>query len=157
MTRSGDPTNPNSPASFGPPYDGIFPGDPISRESALRAITINGARFLRAEESVGSVEVGKLADLVVLEKNYFEVPAEEIGRQRVLLTMVGGEVVFAAGDAQAAFGITPTFPNLGQSDGVGQLNSRAIGGFDRRDLSTEGVAAVSRLRRRGHCPHKHHG
>ncbi|KAK8070362.1 hypothetical protein PG997_010565 [Apiospora hydei] len=89
VTRSGDPTNPNSPASFGAPYDGIFPGDPISRESALRAITINGARFLRADASIGSLEVGKLADLVVLEKNYFEVPEEEIGRQRVLLTLVG--------------------------------------------------------------------
>ncbi|KAK8023241.1 amidohydrolase family-domain-containing protein [Apiospora marii] len=157
VTRSGDPTNPNSPASFGPPYAGIFPGDPISRESALRAITVNGARFLRAEESIGSLEVGKLADLVVLEKNYFEVPAEEIGRQRVLLTMVGGEVVFAADDAQAAFGVTPKFPNLEQGDGVGQLNSRAIGGFDRRGLSRRGVAAVARLRRRGHCSHEHHG
>ncbi|KAK8023508.1 hypothetical protein PG993_011574 [Apiospora rasikravindrae] len=157
VTRSGDPTNPNSPASFGAPYDGIFPGDPISRESALRAITINGARFLRAEASIGSLEVGKLADLVVLEKNYFQVPEEEIGRQRVLLTMVGGEVVFATDDAQSEFGVMPTFPNLSQQADSHQLNRRAIGGFDRRDLSKEGVAAVSRLRRRGQCLHKHHG
>lgn len=154
MTRTGDPTNPNSPASFGPPYDGIFPGDPISRESALRAITINGARFLRAEAAIGSLEVGKMADLIVLERNYFEVPEEEIGRQRVLLTMVGGEVVFATDNAQSEFGVTPKFPNLSQTDG--QLNRRAMGGFDRRDLSREGVAAVSILRRRGQCPHKHH-
>ncbi|KAK8098688.1 uncharacterized protein PG998_011929 [Apiospora kogelbergensis] len=154
VTRTGDPTNPNSPASFGPPYDGIFPGDPISRESALRAITINGARFLRAEAAIGSLEVGKMADLIVLERNYFEVPEEEIGRQRVLLTMVGGEVVFATDNAQSEFGVTPKFPNLNQTDG--QLNRRAMGGFDRRDLSKEGVAAVSRLRRRGQCPHKHH-
>ncbi|KAK8103307.1 amidohydrolase family-domain-containing protein [Apiospora sp. TS-2023a] len=161
VTRSGDPTNPNSPASFGPPYDGVFPGDPISRESALRAITINGARFLRADASIGSLEVGKLADLVVLEKKYFEVPAEEIGRQRVLLTMVGGEVVFATEDARAAFRVAPTFPrNRNQDQGGGmirQLDSRAIGGFDRRGLSEEGVAAVSRLRRRGRCSHKHIG
>ncbi|KAK8877723.1 amidohydrolase ytcJ-like [Apiospora arundinis] len=153
VTRSGDPTNPNSPASFGPPYDDVFPGDPISRESALRAITLNGARFLRADASVGSLEAGKLADLVVLEKNYFEVPEEEIGRQRVLLTMLGGEVVFATDDAQSEFGVTPKFPNLKRADD--RLGKRAVGGFERRDLSSEGAAAVSRLRRRGQCVHKH--
>ena len=69
VTRSGDPKNLNSPASFGPPYDGIFPGDPISGESALRAINTNGARFLRADKAIGSLEVGKLSNLVVLKKN----------------------------------------------------------------------------------------
>ncbi|KAK8074366.1 hypothetical protein PG994_005265 [Apiospora phragmitis] len=155
VTRSGDPTNPKSPASFGPPYDGIFPGDPISRESALRAITTNGTRFLRADASIGSLEVGKLADLIALEKNYFEVPEEEIERQRVLVTMVGGEVVFATDDAQSEFGVTPRFPNFGQIGS--QLDNRAIGGFDRRSLSKRGVASVARLRRRGQCTHKHRG
>ncbi|KAK6856401.1 hypothetical protein PG995_006588 [Apiospora arundinis] len=147
------PDQPQLPRLLRTPYDGVFPGDPISRESALRAITLNGARFLRADASVGSLEAGKLADLVVLEKNYFQVPEEEIGRQRVLLTMLGGEVVFAADDAQSEFGVTPKFPNLKRADD--RLGRRAVGGFERRDLSSEGAAAVSRLRRRGQCVHKH--
>ncbi|KAK8068642.1 amidohydrolase family-domain-containing protein [Apiospora saccharicola] len=88
---------------------------------------------------------------------------EEAGRPTVYgsdwLAMVGGQVVFATEDARAAFGVAPTFTNGPDQSGgmIRQLDSRAIGGFDRRGLSKEGVAAVSRLRRRGRCSHKHRG
>jgi hypothetical protein len=50
---------------------------------------------LRLDNVVGSVEVGKFADLIVLDRNFMSVPDEELGRNRVLLTMIGGKVVMA--------------------------------------------------------------
>ncbi|KAF5579661.1 amidohydrolase [Fusarium subglutinans] len=91
-TRSGDPKNPHSPASQGAPYNGNgLPGLTLTRDQAIRAITTESARFLRADAYIGSLEVGKLADAIVLKANYFEVPEEHIARQKTLLTMVGGE------------------------------------------------------------------
>ncbi len=96
VTRSGDPTNPHSAASFAPIFEGPINADPgLSRTDVLRAITMNSAHQLRLDKVVGSVEVGKFADLIVLERNFMSVPAEELGRNRVLLTMVGGKVVMA--------------------------------------------------------------
>ena len=96
VTRSGDPTNPHSAASIAPIFDGPINADPaLSRTEVLRAITMNSAHQLRLDEVVGSVEVGKFADLIVLDRNFMSVPDEELGRNRVLLTMVGGKVVMA--------------------------------------------------------------
>lgn len=111
VTLAGDPENPHSPASQGPQYTGTFPGAKLSREAALRAITTEGARFLRADKHIGSLEVGKLADVIVLEKNYFEVPEDEIGRQRVLMTMLGGTVLYVAEGVSFGDRVVPKFPN----------------------------------------------
>jgi predicted amidohydrolase YtcJ len=59
--------------------------------------TINGAWVAHDENSRGSIEVGKFADLVVLDRDYLTVPIEEIANTKVLLTMVGGRIVHAAG------------------------------------------------------------
>ena len=102
VTRSGDPANPHSPASLAPIFEGPINADPgLSRSEVLRAITVNSAHQLRLDQVVGSIEVGKFADLIVLERNFMAVPDEELGRNRVLLTMVGGQVVMAL-DAFAA-------------------------------------------------------
>jgi len=96
VTRSGDPTNPHSAASLAPIFEGPINADPgLSRADVLRAITMNSAHQLRLDKVVGSVEVGKFADMIVLERNFMSVPDEELGRNRVLLTMVGGKVVMA--------------------------------------------------------------
>jgi predicted amidohydrolase YtcJ len=96
VTRSGDPTNPHSAASLAPIFEGPINVDPgLSRTDVLRAITTNSAHQLRLDNVVGSVEVGKFADLIVLERNFMSVPDDELGRNRVLLTMVGGKVVMA--------------------------------------------------------------
>jgi predicted amidohydrolase YtcJ len=60
----------------------------------IAAYTINGAYVNFQEAETGSIEVGKAADLVVLEKNLFAVPKHEIHRIKVLLTMLDGDVVF---------------------------------------------------------------
>ncbi|WP_170153065.1 amidohydrolase [Roseiarcus fermentans] len=75
-----------------------FPGDPalvarqrISVEEAIRAYTINGAWQLRLEDQIGSIEVGKKADLIVLGADLFEVDPHDIHRVPVLLTLMDGE------------------------------------------------------------------
>ena len=76
-------------------YRGRLGEDPgLSRESVLRAATINAAHELHEDELTGSLEVGKFADFIVLDRNPLTVPAEEIARTKVLETVVGGNVVY---------------------------------------------------------------
>jgi hypothetical protein len=91
-------TRTNAPDAA-PHYSGRLSDDPgLSREAAIRAITINSSYALHQEAETGSLEVGKLADLIVLDRNLFEIPAEEIADIRVLLTVVGGKVVYQSGE-----------------------------------------------------------
>ncbi|MEI6614594.1 MAG: amidohydrolase family protein, partial [Chrysiogenales bacterium] len=53
------------------------------------------ANFL--ENTTGSIEVGKMADLIVLDKNLFNVPVDEISKVKVILTFFGGKEVFSDG------------------------------------------------------------
>jgi hypothetical protein len=70
----------------------------ISREEALRMSTINGA-YLNFEEKVkGSLEPGKVADLVVLSDDIMTCPEERIRDMNILLTMVGGKIVYQQKD-----------------------------------------------------------
>jgi predicted amidohydrolase YtcJ len=75
----------------------INPGQQITRREALRAFTRENAWFIRADDRLGSIEKGKLADLVVLDRDYFSVPENEIKRIGSVLTVVGGEIVHDTG------------------------------------------------------------
>ena len=66
----------------------------LTVEDAVRLFTINGAYQERKENSRGSIEVGKVADFQVLERDIFESEPEEIGDIRVVMTMTGGKIVF---------------------------------------------------------------
>jgi hypothetical protein len=66
----------------------------ISRQEALRIETINNAYLTFEERAKGSIEVGKLADLVVLPEDILTCPPKDIERMRVAMTMVGGRVVY---------------------------------------------------------------
>jgi predicted amidohydrolase YtcJ len=66
----------------------------LSRHEVLRAITMNSSYELHQDQSTGSLEVGKLADLIVLDRNFFDIPADAIADIKVLQTVVGGRVVF---------------------------------------------------------------
>jgi predicted amidohydrolase YtcJ len=66
----------------------------VTREQALIAHTRSNAYIFRREHELGSLEVGKYADLVVLDRDYLTVPAAEIKDIRPTLTLVGGRVVF---------------------------------------------------------------
>jgi len=76
--------------------DGVYgAAERITREEALRVYTINNARLTFEESLKGSIEPGKLADLVVLSGDYLTVPEAEIQSLRALATMVGGKLVHA--------------------------------------------------------------
>jgi predicted amidohydrolase YtcJ len=70
----------------------------IGREEALRVETINNAYLTFEEKTKGSIEVGKLADLVVLPEDILTCPWKNIETMRVVMTMVGGRIVY--GDAE---------------------------------------------------------
>ena len=67
----------------------------LSVAQAIRAYTLDAAYMVRAEHYSGSLEVGKRADFIVLDRNLFEVPEDEIANARVMKTVVDGMVVFA--------------------------------------------------------------
>lgn len=67
-----------------------------SRRQALEMYTRNSAFMANDDDKRGTLEVGKFADLAVLSADYLTAPVKEIGRIRSVLTMVGGEVVYAA-------------------------------------------------------------
>ena len=68
--------------------------DTVSREDALVAHTRTNAFLLFKEKDIGSLEVGKFADLAVLNKDYLTVPEDEIFHIESELTMVAGRVVY---------------------------------------------------------------
>lgn len=65
-----------------------------SLQAAVRAYTLDAAYSLRQEQDTGSLEVGKQADLVVLDRDIFQLPLEQLGQTRVLWTLLGGEQVY---------------------------------------------------------------
>jgi len=70
--------------------------DTVSRQAALVAHTRSNAYLLHKESVLGTLEPGKYADLVVLDRDYLTIPAEDIKLIRPVLTMIGGEIVFRA-------------------------------------------------------------
>ena len=70
----------------------------ISREDALIAHTRKNAFFVFQENNLGSIQPGKLADLLVLDRDYLTIPADDIKNIKPVMTMVGGRVVYDAGD-----------------------------------------------------------
>lgn len=72
----------------------LNPDQRIGLHDALRGYTINGAYALRMEDRIGSLEVGKRADLVVLGANLFEVAATEVHDVPVVLTMMDGQITW---------------------------------------------------------------
>jgi hypothetical protein len=70
------------------------PGQRLSRLDALRSMTLWAAKLSFDEDRLGSLEPGKLADLVVIDRDYLTCPEEEIRHIQVLRTVVGGWTVF---------------------------------------------------------------
>jgi predicted amidohydrolase YtcJ len=66
----------------------------LTREQAVRLYTINNAYLNREEKTKGSLELGKLADLIVIDRDVLTCPAKDVAKTKVLYTVVGGKVVY---------------------------------------------------------------
>lgn len=73
----------------------LYPDERISREEALRSYTINPAYLTREEKQKGSLEVGKLADFIVIDRDYLQCPEDDIRHIRPLSVWIGGQAVIA--------------------------------------------------------------
>jgi predicted amidohydrolase YtcJ len=81
----------------GQPPGGWLPGEKLTREEALRGFTLDAAWSLFLDKEVGSLEVGKRADLVVFARDPMTVPEPEIPKVEVDYTLVDGKVVYERG------------------------------------------------------------
>jgi LPXTG-motif cell wall-anchored protein len=84
-----------------------WPKEKATLDEMIASYTINGANLIFQEDERGSIEEGKKADLVVLDKNLFEIPVTTIGEAKVLLTLSEGKEVFRH----------PTFTNASYVNG----------------------------------------
>ena len=87
ITRSFDPSNPDMV---------LGPEERVSLEQMLASFTRNGAFAARLEDRIGSLEAGKVADVVVLDRNLFEVAPDQVGEAKVLLTLFEGREIYRA-------------------------------------------------------------
>ncbi len=83
------------------------PNERLDRERELKVRTTWGAYYLLKEDVIGSLESGKFADLIVIDRDYLTVPVEEVSRIEVLATMVGGKFVFTAESFASETGLPP--------------------------------------------------
>jgi predicted amidohydrolase YtcJ len=84
----------------GEPDGGWYADQGLSRAEALHSFTLAAAYAAHQEDRLGSLEPGKWADFIIIDRDYFEIPASEIDDIQVLETWVGGKRVFTAGETQ---------------------------------------------------------
>lgn len=82
------------------PEGGFVPEQRLSVADAIRGYTLGAAYAGRREKAEGSIEAGKLADLIVVSQNVFDVDPHKIGETKVVTTMVGGRIVYQAQAAE---------------------------------------------------------
>jgi predicted amidohydrolase YtcJ len=75
----------------------------VDVETMIAAYTINGAFLMHQEEKTGSIEVGKKADLIILDQNICKIPSSEIHQSKVLKTIFGGKVVYERSQTSTIF------------------------------------------------------
>ena len=78
------------------PEGGWYPNQAMTRAEALHSFTLGAAFAAHQEDRLGSIEPGKWADFIVVDRDYFEIPASEIDDIRVLQTWVSGKLVYEA-------------------------------------------------------------
>jgi len=94
--------------------EGWHPEEKVTREQALKMLTIWPAYAAFEEDVRGSIEVGKLADLTILSADIMKIPEMEILKTHCVMTVIGGEVVYEAAPGAAA--IETDFSRLPTTD-----------------------------------------
>jgi predicted amidohydrolase YtcJ len=84
--------------TYVPGQPGVVPEQRLTRLQALEMSTRRCGWFLDQEDEIGSLEVGNHADLIVLDRDYFKVPVDDIRTLTSVLTMVDGDVVYGDGE-----------------------------------------------------------
>ena len=84
--------------SAGLPEGGWYMDQALTRAEALHSFTLDAAYAAHQEDRLGSLEAGKWADFIIVDRDYFECPAAEIDDIQVLQTWVGGQQVFNAAE-----------------------------------------------------------
>jgi predicted amidohydrolase YtcJ len=101
----------------------------VDRMEALRLWTVGSSWFSGEAGKKGSIEPGQLADLAVLSKDFFDIPEEEIKSLESVLTVVGGKIVYAAGEfkefAPPALPVSPDWSPVKIFGGYQNSNSKA--------------------------------
>ena len=92
----------------------VLPDEKLDRVPVLKMWTTWAPLYLMKEKDIGTLEVGKLADYVVLDKDYFTVPIEEIQKIRPQMTVVGGKVRSVQADFAGTLGMQPVGYQLPQ-------------------------------------------
>ena len=78
--------------------DALYPQEAVELETMLRAYTLEGAFSLFKENEIGSLEAGKLADIIILDRNLFQIPPYEILNASVVQTIFNGKIVYKKGE-----------------------------------------------------------
>jgi hypothetical protein len=84
----------------GHPPNGWIPNLRVTLADAVNAYTLGGAYALHHERDEGSIEVGKLADLIIVSQNIFTIDPHKIAATKVKTSIVGGKVVYEAGKSE---------------------------------------------------------
>jgi predicted amidohydrolase YtcJ len=99
-------------------YDGQVwqPEERIDRVHAMKMFTSWAAEYVTKPDKLGTLETGKLADMVVLDRDYFSIPVDDILKVRPLMTMVGGKLIVLQQVLATDFGIDPVGPSYSFED-----------------------------------------
>jgi predicted amidohydrolase YtcJ len=91
------------------------PREATDRITQLKALTTWGAYYVLREDRMGSLEPGKLADLVVLDRDFLTIPQDDIPKTKVLMTLVGGKTVHLLPSLASEIGTAPVGPTAWSS------------------------------------------
>ena len=93
-------------------FDGVVwqPQERIDRVLAMKMWTSWASEYILKEDKLGTLEEGKLADLVIMDRDYFTVPVDDLLKIRTPMTMVGGKIIQIQEALATEFGIAPVGP-----------------------------------------------
>jgi predicted amidohydrolase YtcJ len=80
----------------GKPADGFVPSERLTVAEAVEGYTMGAAYAGRREKTEGSIEAGKVADMIIVDRNIFEIDPHQIGETKVITTIAGGKIVYEA-------------------------------------------------------------